>query len=87
MLVNIRDILLETSKSSAFWDMGWKHSLRWLLLFTPNEVHEWESTSVILPDPTSRFWHVTSRVSWACANTRQHVLTQCAQYGISEIML
>ena len=35
--VNFGDILPETSKSSAFWDMGVDSHLKWLLLFSPNE--------------------------------------------------
>ena len=32
--------LPETSKSSAFWDMGVDSHLKWLLLFSPNEAGE-----------------------------------------------
>ena len=32
------DILPGTSKSSAFWDMGVESHLKWLLLFSPDEV-------------------------------------------------
>ena len=39
--VNFGDILPETSKSSAFWDMGVNSHLKWLLLFSPYEVGEW----------------------------------------------
>ena len=38
--VNFGDILPETSKSSAFWDMGVDSRIKWLLLFSPNEVGE-----------------------------------------------
>ena len=38
--VNFGDILPETSKSSAFWDMGVDSHLKWLLLFSPNELDE-----------------------------------------------
>ena len=34
--VKIRDILPETSKSSAFWDMGVDSHLKWLRLFSPD---------------------------------------------------
>ena len=36
--VNFGDILSETSKSSAFWDIGVDSHLKWLLLFSPKEV-------------------------------------------------
>ena len=38
--VNFGDILLETSKNSAFWDMGVDSHLKWLLLFSPDEAGE-----------------------------------------------
>ena len=38
--VNFGDMLPETSKSSAFWDMGVDFHLKWLLLFSPNEAGE-----------------------------------------------
>ena len=38
--VNFGDILPETSKSSAFWDMGVDSHIKWLLWFSPNEVSE-----------------------------------------------
>ena len=38
--VNFGDILTETSKSSAFWDMGVNSYLKWLPLFSPDEVGE-----------------------------------------------
>ena len=38
--VNFGDILLETSKSSAYWDMGVDSHLKWLLLFSSNELDE-----------------------------------------------
>ena len=44
--VNLGDILPETSKSSVFWDMGWNSSLKWLPLFSPNEVRESDGTSL-----------------------------------------
>ena len=34
--VKLGDTLPETSKSSAFWDMGVKSHLTWLLLFSPD---------------------------------------------------
>ena len=36
MQVNFQDILPETSKSSAFWDMGGDSHVKWLLLFSPD---------------------------------------------------
>ena len=39
--VNFGDILPETSKSSAFWDMGVNSHLKWLLLFSLYEAGEW----------------------------------------------
>ena len=39
--VRFGDMLPETSKSSAFWDMGVNSHLKWLLLFSPCEVGEW----------------------------------------------
>ena len=44
--VNLLDILQETSKSSAFWDMGVDSHLKWLLLFSPNEFASWDGTSL-----------------------------------------
>ena len=38
--VNFWDILPETSKCSAFWDMGVDSHLKWPLLFSPNEAGE-----------------------------------------------
>ena len=35
--VKFGDMLPETSKSSAFWDMGVNYHLKWLLLFSPYE--------------------------------------------------
>ena len=39
--VNFGDILPETSKSSAFWDMGVNFHLKRLLLFSHYEAGEW----------------------------------------------
>ena len=39
--VRFGDILPETSKNSAFWDMGVNSHLKWLLLFSPYEAGEW----------------------------------------------
>ena len=36
--VNFGDILPETSKSNASWDVGADSHLKWLLLFSPKEV-------------------------------------------------
>ena len=44
--VNFRDILPETSKSSAFWHMGVDSHLKWLLLFSPDEACESDGTSL-----------------------------------------
>ena len=38
--VNFGDILPETSKSSAFWDVGMDSHLKWPLLFSPDEAGE-----------------------------------------------
>ena len=38
--VNFGHILPETNKSSALFDMGVDSHLKWLLLFSPNEVGE-----------------------------------------------
>ena len=38
--VNFGDILPETSKSSAFWDLGVDSHLKWLPLFSPDEAGE-----------------------------------------------
>ena len=43
--VNFWEILPETSKSSAFWGMGWNSNLKWLPLFSPNKAGESEDTS------------------------------------------
>ena len=43
--VNFGDILPETSKSSAFWDMGVDSHLKWLLMFSPNV--NWDGTSLL----------------------------------------
>ena len=40
------DMLPETSKSSAFWDMGVNSHLKWLLLFSPDEAASRDSTSL-----------------------------------------
>ena len=42
--VRFGDILPETSKSSAFWDMGVDSHLKWLLLFSLNVY--WDGTSL-----------------------------------------
>ena len=44
--VNFGHILPETSKSSVFWDMGVDSHLKWLLLFSPNELASWDGTSL-----------------------------------------
>ena len=38
--VNFGDILPDTSKSSAFWDMGVNSDLKWLPLFSPDGAGE-----------------------------------------------
>ena len=43
--VNFGDILSETSKSSALWDMGVDSHLKWMLLFSPNV--NWDGTSLV----------------------------------------
>ena len=48
--VNFGDILPETSKSSAYWDMGVDSQLKWPLLFSPNV--NWDGTS-LAPTPQS----------------------------------
>ena len=45
--VNFGDILPETSKSSAFWDMGVDSNLKWLLLFGPDEACESDGTVAV----------------------------------------
>ena len=35
--INFGDILPETNKNSAFWDMGVSSNLKWLSLFRPGE--------------------------------------------------
>ena len=42
--VNFGDILPETSKSSAFWDIGLNSNLKWLPLFSPNEAGKSDGT-------------------------------------------
>ena len=49
--VEFWDMLPETSKSNAFWDMGWNSHLKWLLLFSPNEAGESDGTGVMLEKP------------------------------------
>ena len=49
MLPGFGDILPETSKSSAFWDMGVDSHLKWLLLFSPDEACESDGTSLLEP--------------------------------------
>ena len=44
--VEFMPILPETSKSSAFWDMGLKSNMKWLLFFIPDEAGEWDDTSL-----------------------------------------
>ena len=46
--VNFGHILPESSKSSAFWDMDVNSNLKWLLLFSPDEVGEVIGTSLLL---------------------------------------
>ena len=45
--VNFEDILPETSKSSAFWDMGVNSNLKWLTLFSPDEAGKSDGTSLV----------------------------------------
>ena len=45
--VNFGHTLPETSKRSAFWDMGVDSHLKWLLLFSPNELASWDGTSIV----------------------------------------
>ena len=44
--VNFGDIFPETSKSSAFWDMGVNSHLKWLPLFSPDGEGELDGTSL-----------------------------------------
>ena len=46
IMVNLGPILPETSKSSAFWDMGGNYNLKWLPLFSPDEACESDGTSL-----------------------------------------
>ena len=46
--VNLGPVLPETSKSSAFWDMGVNSNLKWLPLFSPDEAHKLDGTSLAL---------------------------------------
>ena len=48
LMMNIQvNILPETSKRSAFWDMGVNSNLKWLPLFSPDEVGESGGTSLL----------------------------------------
>ena len=47
--VNFGDIFPETSKSSAFWDIGVPSHLKWLPFFSPDEPGESDSTSLWTP--------------------------------------
>ena len=49
--VKFGDMLPETSKSSAFWDMVVNSHLKWLLLFSPDEGGKSDGTSLA-------FWHL-----------------------------
>ena len=49
--VEFGDMLPETSKSNAFWDMGVNSHLKWLPLFSPNEAGELDGTGVMLEKP------------------------------------
>ena len=42
----LRDILAETSKSSAFWEMGWNSNLKWLPLFSTDEAGMSDGTNL-----------------------------------------
>ena len=55
--VNFGDILPETCKSSAFWDMGVDSHIKWLLLFSPNEGASWDSLCIdqLLETPGGRY--------------------------------
>ena len=44
--VKFGDILLETSKSSAFWDMGVNSNLKWLPLFSPDAMGKADGISL-----------------------------------------
>ena len=44
--VYFADILPETNKTSAFWDMGVDSHLKWLLLFSPNGLASCDRTSL-----------------------------------------
>ena len=44
--MNLAAILSETSKSSAFWDMGVNSNLKWLPLCSPTEAGELDGTSL-----------------------------------------
>ncbi len=52
--VKFGDILPETSKSSAFWDMVVNSHLKWLLLFSPNEAGELDDASLSYSDEQKR---------------------------------
>ena len=53
--VNFGHILPETSKSSAFWDRGVDSHLKWLLLFSPNEL---DGTSLLENNATINAIHI-----------------------------
>ena len=65
--VNFGDNLPETSKSSAFWDMGVDSHLKWLLLFSPDVAGEsgrHQSTKPqVLVFISHRMWYLTV---WGC---------------------
>ena len=56
--VNFGDIMPETSKSSAFWDVGVNSNLKWLPLFSPDEAGESDGTSLW---PAGQFYFIESR--------------------------
>ena len=65
---NFREILPETSKSSAFWDMGVNSTLKWLPLFSPDEASGLDGTSLgLFPSShTSSSFLVPSLVHVVC---------------------
>ena len=69
--VNFGDILPETSKSSAFWDMGVDSHLKWLLLFSPlgpMKRASWDGTNLVVP--TTAYNDIVNVDIFACINFR-----------------
>ena len=69
--VRFGDMLPETSKSTAFWDMGVDSHLKWLLLFSPLKRASGDVTSLVI-----------HRMSCCACTQMNHLIGRGIEIGI-----